>query len=298
MKKNDLKVRKIITEGEKSKIQHYQELVVGKTDFLSLIKYETIMTLVSGMPGAIGILLRSKLYPKLLGRAGQNVVFGRNVTLRHPHKIFIGSNVVIDENCLLDAKGIGNAGIFIGSNVFLGRNSILSCKDGEIHLEDGVNIGFNCEVFSSSQVILRKNALVAAYCYLIGGGNYRIDDFDTPFAEQCDFSEDRGIEIDQNVWLAAGVKVLDGVTVGENSVVGAGAVVRDSIPDWSIAAGIPAKVIRSRKESQRTRPKAVSNKPNMSNENVLETFPSAEGNNNSPIRGLGLNPLNESNLES
>ena len=52
-----------------------------------------------------GLVLRKRLYPWLLGSCGRNVVFGQNVVLRHPHKIHIGSNVVIDDNCLLDAKG-------------------------------------------------------------------------------------------------------------------------------------------------------------------------------------------------
>ena len=54
--------------------------------------------------------------------------------LRHPHKIHIGSNVVIDDNCLLDAKGETNRGIRIGDGVFIGRNTILSCKNGDIEL--------------------------------------------------------------------------------------------------------------------------------------------------------------------
>ena len=59
-------------------------------------------------------------------------VFGQNVVLRHPHKIRIGDNVVIDDNCLIDAKGDANRGITIGSGVFIGRNTILSCKNGDI----------------------------------------------------------------------------------------------------------------------------------------------------------------------
>ena len=50
------------------------------------------------------MVLRRKLYPLLLGKVGRNVVFGMNVVLRHPHKIAIGDDVVIDDNCLLDAK--------------------------------------------------------------------------------------------------------------------------------------------------------------------------------------------------
>jgi acetyltransferase-like isoleucine patch superfamily enzyme len=247
MEKQDLKIHKFFSEKKKSTRKRYQELIIGKEGLGAFIRYELIMTLVSWVPGALGLFLRSKLYPLLLGRVGRGVVFGQNVNLRHPHKIFIGDNVVIDDNCMLDAKGIGNAGIFIGSNVFLGRNSILSCKDGEIHLEDGVNIGFNSEVFSSTTVILRKDALLAAYCYVIGGGSYQVDDIDTHFADQDHFSRDQGIEIEQNVWLGAGVKVLDGVVIGENTVVGTGAVVRHSLPPWVVAAGLPAKVIRPRR---------------------------------------------------
>src|SRR6185436_17206812 len=78
-------------------------------------------------------------------------------------------NVVLDDNCLIDAKGTSNAGIRIGSGVFIGRNSILSCKNGDIDLADGVNIGFNCEIFSASRVTVGARSLLAAYCYVIGG---------------------------------------------------------------------------------------------------------------------------------
>ena len=96
--------------------------------------------------------------------------------LRHPHKIHIGSNVVIDDNCLLDAKGESNRGIRIGSGVFIGRNTILSCKNGDIDIADGANIGFNCEVFSASRVSMGPSVLMAAYTYVIGGDH----DFSDP----------------------------------------------------------------------------------------------------------------------
>ena len=92
------------------------------------------------------------------------MVFGQNVVLRHPHKIRIGDNVVVDDNCLIDAKGDANAGIMIGSGVFVGRNTILSCKNGDIIVGDGANIGFNCEVFSASRVSIGRDTLLAAYC--------------------------------------------------------------------------------------------------------------------------------------
>ena len=144
------------------------------------------------------MLLRSKLYPRLLGKCGRNVTFGSNVVLRHPHKIRIGDNVVIDDNCCLDAKGSDNEGITIGSGVFVGRNTILSCKNGDIILDDKANIGFNAEIFAASRVRVGKSVLVAAYCYLVGG-DHLYDRIDIPVLDQGRTA--RGIEVDDNAWL-------------------------------------------------------------------------------------------------
>jgi acetyltransferase-like isoleucine patch superfamily enzyme len=56
----------------------------------------------------------------------------------------------------------------------------------------------------------------------------------------------KGITLGENVWLGTGVKVLDGVSIGNRVVVGANAVVNENLPDAVVAAGIPAKVLRSR----------------------------------------------------
>lgn len=245
MNRRDVKVRKMLRNQRKSKAQKYQELIIGRVGLRALIKYELIMLFCSRVPGVLGLWLRSKLYPLLLGRVGRGVFFGANVVLRHPHKIFIGDDVVIDDNCMLDAKGASNKGIFIGDGVFVGRNTIVSCKDGDVRLEDGVNIGFNCVIFSSSSVVIGQNTLVAAYCYFVGGGNYDLERHDVTFAEQ-DGLDSLGIEIEANSWIGANVKILDGVTVGTGAVIGAGAVVRNSIPANTLAAGVPAQVLRQR----------------------------------------------------
>ena len=233
-------------EGDKvSKLAQYQRLVIGKKDLIALIKYELIMSLISWIPGALGLFLRSRLYPLILGQVGKNVIFGTNIVMRHPHKIRIGDNVIIDDNCLLDAKGSSNSGIIIGSNVYIGRNSILSCKDGDIVLKDHVNLGFNCEIFSSSKVILEEHALVAAYCYIVGGGNYSLERTGLPISEQPIF-EDSGIVLQKNCWLGARVTVLDGVKIGHDSAIGASSLVTKEVPPFSIAIGVPAKVQRER----------------------------------------------------
>ena len=171
------------------------------------------------------------------------MVFGQNVVLRHPHKVHIADNVVIDDNCLVDAKGDTNRGIRIGSGVFVGRNSILSCKNGDIELADGANIGFNCEVFSASRVRIGAGTLLAAYTYVIGGDH----DFSDPsksILEQGRKSD--GVDIGEGAWIGAGAKILDGVTIGDKAIIGAGAVVTRDVPAQAVAVGVPAKVTSTR----------------------------------------------------
>jgi acetyltransferase-like isoleucine patch superfamily enzyme len=230
-------------DRSRSAREKYVDLVVGQTGWGALAWHEMVTVLSQPVPGALGLFLRKTLYPSLLGECGRNVIFGQNVVLRHPHKIRIGNDVVIDDHCLIDAKGETNRGIAIGSGVFIGRNTILSCKNGDIDIEDGANIGFNCEVFSASQVRIGRDTLVAAYCYVIGGG-HDFSDASRPVLEQGRTSA--GVRIGAGVWLGAGAKLLDGVTIGDRAIVGAGAVVRDAVPEGAIAVGVPAKVVGQR----------------------------------------------------
>ena len=223
--------------------EKYSSLVIGRTGWSNLLKYELVVMLSQNIPGASGLALRKLLYPFLLGQCGRNVVFGQNVVLRHPHKIRIGDNVVIDDNCLIDAKGSSNSGIRIGTGVFIGRNSILSCKNGDIDIADGANIGFNCEIFSASRVSIGARALLAAYCYVIGG-DHDFSDASRSVLEQT--RKSAGIAVGAGAWLGAGAKILDGVTIGDNAIVGAGAVVREAVPEKATAVGIPARIVGAR----------------------------------------------------
>jgi acetyltransferase-like isoleucine patch superfamily enzyme len=225
--------------------QRYARLVVGRDGLGALVLYEAVQLLSQWVPGALGLVLRKICYPWLLGACGRGVVFGQHVVLRHPHKIRIGDNVVVDDHCLLDAKGDANAGITIGSGVFIGRNTILSCKNGDIVLGDGANVGFNCEIFSAARVEIGARTLLAAYCYVIGG-DHDWKDAGRPVLEQGRRAD--GVRIGAGAWLGAGAKVLDGITVGGGAIVGAGAVVNADVPDGAIAVGVPAKVVGSRAE--------------------------------------------------
>lgn len=243
-KKHD-KIQEQLSDERKSAASKYVELIVGRPGLGRLLKYELINWFCMRSTGAWGLLKRKWLYPKLLGSCGRGVAFGRNVVLRHPHKVHIGNGVFIDDNVLLDAKGSGNRGIFIADGVFVGRNSILSCKDGDIEIGAHTNIGFNCEIFSAGRVALGSRIFLAAYCYLVGG-THRFDRTDIPIMDQERTA--RGIAVGDNCWLGAGAVVDDGVTIGRDAVVGAGAVVTRDVPDYAIVGGVPARQIRDRRE--------------------------------------------------
>lgn len=234
------KAQEQIFDERRSAREKYSALVVGRPGWGPLIRHELVTLLSQHVPGALGFVLRKALYPTLLGRCGRNVIFGQNVVLRHPHKIEIGDNVVVDDNCLLDAKGESNTGIRIGSGAFIGRNTILSCKNGDIVLAPGANIGFNCELFSASRVEVGQDTLLAAYCYLIGGDH---DASDTTTSVLGQERVSKGVVVGAGAWLGAGVKVLDGVHIGDRAIIGAGAVVRSDVPDGATAVGVPARVV-------------------------------------------------------
>jgi acetyltransferase-like isoleucine patch superfamily enzyme len=233
-------------DPRRSSREKYAALIVGRPGWGALLHYELVQLLAQWVPGALGLALRQRLYPSLLGACGRGVVFGQGVVLRHPHKIRLGDNVVVDDHCLLDAKGDANHGIGIGRDVFIGRNTILSCKNGDIEVGDGANIGFNCEIFSASRVVVGPQTLIAAYAYLIGGDH----DFSDPtqaIADQARVSQ--GISVGASVWIGAGAKVLDGVTIGDHAIVGAGAVVRESVGAAAVAVGVPARIVGTREKA-------------------------------------------------
>jgi acetyltransferase-like isoleucine patch superfamily enzyme len=228
------------------KLGRYMDLVLGRRSLWKLFVFETIVLLVGRLPGALGIALRGWLYPIFLGSVGRGVVFGAGITFRHPLKIHIGDLCVIDDGCMLDAKGTTNSGIVLEEGVFLGRNTILSCKNGDIVLRARANLGFFCDVFSSNRVEVGADTVIAAYTYILSGGSYLLDRLDLPIAQQYDLAASKPTTIGPDSWLGARVTVVEGTRVGRGCVLGAGSVVIDDIPDYAIAVGVPAKVTRMR----------------------------------------------------
>jgi acetyltransferase-like isoleucine patch superfamily enzyme len=235
-----------LTDPKVSPLRKYQDLVVGERGLLALARFELLTFLLGSLPGVIGLGLRRLLYPSLLGRAGSNLVFGPGITLRHPRRVHLADNVIVDADVVLDAKGSRDPGIRVGSGAVIGRSCVLSCKGGTIELGESVNLGLSCVVLSESEVRIGDNCVFAAHCYLVAGGNHDFSRTDVPIIQQPSLSRG-GIRIEPGVWLGARVTVLDGVTIGRDSVVGAGAVVTRDLPPWSVAVGVPARVARMRK---------------------------------------------------
>lgn len=230
---------------EKSPLQQYKEMVVGDRGWGALIYYELIIILFSLIPGALGIVLRRLFFKPLFKRVGRNVVFGRNMVLRQPLKIALGDNVIIDDDCTLDAKGESNDGITIGDMVTIGRFSSIVCKDADIDIGSHVNIGSNVKVIAANKgkIVIGNSIDIGSSCHFSGGS------YDYSNAEQLPSSqriETKGINVEDLAWIGAGVIILDGATIGTKSIVGAGAVVTGDIPPNSIAAGVPAEVKKTR----------------------------------------------------
>ncbi|PSN10551.1 hypothetical protein C7293_27655 [filamentous cyanobacterium CCT1] len=87
--------------------------------------------------------------------------------------------------------------------------------------------------------------MIASHCSMYAN-NHRFDDWTRTINSQPLTAV--GITIEDDCWLGTGVRVLDGVTIGRGSVIGAGAVVSRDIPPYSVAVGVPARVIEKPKE--------------------------------------------------
>lgn len=229
---------------ESSRLKKYQEKAIGDTRLMSFFKYELVNILSGNLSGSLGYLLRKRFYSCLLKNAGNDVIFGKGIVLRHPGNISIGDRTAIDDYALIDASGAGEKGIQISDDCIISRNCVVQGKEGSVFIGCKADIGCNTIISSIGGTIIGESVLIAGNCY-IGGSQYLSDRLDVPMMDQGIYTNGP-INISDDVWLGAGVSILDGVKIGRGSIIGAGAVVTKDIPEYSIAVGIPAKVIKKR----------------------------------------------------
>lgn len=236
-------------QTDSSPLKRYQDKAIGNEQLLSFLKYEFATILFGNLSGSLGYLLRKLSYPGLCQQVGKGVIFGKGVVLRHPGRISLGKGVAIDDYALLDASGAGDEGVTIGDRVIISRNCVIQGKTGPVAIGSKTDIGCNTIITSGGGISIGNSVLIAGNCY-IGGGRYICDRLDVPMMEQGVYTKGPVI-IGDDVWLGAGSIVLDGVKIGKGCIVGAGAVVTKDLPDYAVAVGVPAKILKMREGSSR-----------------------------------------------
>jgi len=238
-------------DNNKGRLSKYKSLVVGEASWFFFLRYELTTFFLSSLGGALGMALRGLFYRGLFKEVGRGVIFGRQMTIRHPHKIAIGDQAVFDDNTVLDAKGEVNQGLTIGSRTMIGRNTIVSCKDGNIVIGDDVNIGPHCYFISEENLEIGRYSHIAGHTFLVAGGNHSFDDPEIPICQQPSTSKG-GIHIGEDVWIGASATVVDGVKIGRGAVIGAGSLVHRKIPSLAVALGYPIEIIKKRGQAIKT----------------------------------------------
>lgn len=164
---------------------------------------------------------------------------------------FAAHGAQIAPGCLL-ARGVSlergfragrNGEIAVATNCTLDRGVCLHGWGGRIELARGTFIGPYVVIYGHGGVSIGEESLISMHCRIVSS-NHTIPPADVLIRSQPDRL--LPVRIGRDVWLGAGVTVLGGVTIGDGCVVGAGAVVTKDLPPFSIAHGVPARVVGQR----------------------------------------------------
>lgn len=133
--------------------------------------------------------------------------------------------------------------LVIGVNTIIQFPCVIEPREGNITIGNNCSINPFCALYGSAGIKIGDYVMIGSGAKIISAmhGFSRID---VPMRLQR--TTKKGITIKNDVWIGANATVLDGVTIGSGAVVGAGAVVTKDVPEYAIAAGVPARVIRTR----------------------------------------------------
>jgi len=186
---------------------------------------------------------------KLRGaQVGVKFGVGKGTRFICPPKFSAGEKVTIGDYSFLDC--VSTRGVKIGNNSSIDRNLWLSCGGlwgaytGFLEIGDNSYIGCNAVLGAGGGGITIGNNVLIGQAVTMHSESHNYKDPTKLIREQG--ISYRGIKIEDDVWIGSNSTVLDGVTIGTGSVIGAGSIVTKSLPPYSIAVGVPAKVIRKR----------------------------------------------------
>lgn len=159
---------------------------------------------------------------------------GKNVTL--------GNSVIpnIAKGCTIMDNSSVTGTVTLNKNVYLHENVQIRSFMYEISIGEGTTINRNTCILANCRI--GKFVSIAPNVVIVGSNhNYK----EHSLIKKQGLSS-KGIEIGDDVWIGANATILDGVSIGDGCVVAAGAVVTKSIPNYSVVAGVPATIIKSR----------------------------------------------------
>lgn len=193
--------------------------------------------------------LRGLLRKPFFGRMGGIAFVGRHVTIRHAKHIRAEGGLTIGDGACINA--LCRDGVTLGDNVSIGAGSVIECTGVIRELGDGVRIGSHVGFAQNAFIAVRGPVEIGDDCIFgpnvaIHSENHVFSDPDTPIRLQG--ATRAGVRIGRDCWVGEGAIILDGVTIGDGCVIAAGAVVTRDVPDFSVAGGVPARVIGRRGE--------------------------------------------------
>lgn len=167
-----------------------------------------------------------------LKKCGSNVHVGFNLQIREPENIEIGNDVSFGNNCKLETWEFYK-------NTKTGYKPIL-------RIFDAVSITTNSYISCVNKIEIGTGTLLGENSFITDNyhGHNSVDELDIPPADRKLYSKGP-VHIGKNVWLGRNVCVMPNVTIGDYAVIGANSVVTHDIPAYAIAAGCPAKVIKT-----------------------------------------------------
>ncbi|OKS86919.1 acyltransferase [Mucilaginibacter polytrichastri] len=188
------------------------------------------------------------LWLKLFFKQSAGLLFiGSRVKVRHAYQITAGKNLILEDNVSLNALSFD--GVHFGDHVSIGRNSTLFGTGIISNKGKGIRIGNRTGINTGAYLAGQGGITIGDD--VITGPNLQIFSENHVFADLHQIIKEQpltriGVSIGNNCWIGGGVTILDGVTIGNGCVIAAGSVITKSVPDNSIVAGVPAKVIRNR----------------------------------------------------
>lgn len=164
---------------------------------------------------------------------GTNKIENKNIIL--DPKVWVYSNVVMETN-----KG---GTIEIGHSTEILNGVLILTYGGNIKIGSGCSINPYTILYGHGNLTIGNNVLIAGHCLIIPA-NHKFEDLGRPINKQG--LSKKGILIEDDVWIGAGSRILDGVKIGKGAIIAAGAVVNKDVEPYTIVGGVPAKFIKKR----------------------------------------------------